>query len=149
MREQKQLYPNTAWKRTDKDNQLIENCMMCMAKHKADGIPCQCTACWSWLPADAFPEHHRSWQSSHNCVCVGCVDQRVCKQCNVLRCDYEFTDMDWEHAAWPASRSGRCKGCMRKSQRHMWHCAGCNETKLAPQEFSEWLEGRLCQGQNT
>ena len=101
--------------------------------------------CWSWLPADAFCEHHRSWQSSHNRVCGGCVDKRVCKQYNVLRCDYEFTDMEWKKAAWPASSQGRCRDSMRKYKKHTWHCAGCNETKLAPQSFSEWLEGRLCQ----
>ena len=27
----------------------------------------------------------------------------------------------------------------------MWHCVGCDETKAAPQSFSEWLQGRFQQ----
>ena len=69
----------------------------------------------------------------------------MCKQCHVLRCDYKFTDMEWNMAAWPASRQGRCKDCMRKSEKHMWHCAGCDKTEPTPQYFSEWLQGRLQQ----
>ena len=138
----KQLYHKTEWKRTDKDNHLVGNCMMCMARHTADGEPCQCTVCWTWLPEDAFPEHQRSWQSSHNRVCMGCVEKRVCKKCDVLKCAFEFTDKEWQRASWPQSIQGRCKGCMVRSQKHMWHCRGCNESKPAPHEFSEWLKER-------
>ena len=53
--------------------------------------------------------------------------------------------MEWKHASWPQSRQGRCKGCMAKAEKHMWHCPGCNEYKLAPHEFSEWLKGRRSQ----
>ena len=53
--------------------------------------------------------------------------------------------MEWKHAAWPESRQGRCKGCMRRSQKHIWHCVGCDETKPVPQYSSERLKGRLRQ----
>ena len=134
-------YSGTEWKRVDKNNNHLGNCMMCIAKHKAEHCPCQCTTCFRWRAATAFPKDKRHWQSSHNRVCVECFDKRECKVCKIEKPEFMFTENKWRHAAWPSDAQGRCKECMHKRPYNTWKCCGCN-AGLSPGDFSEWLQKR-------
>ena len=137
-----QAYTGTEWKRVDSNNNRIGNCMMCLAAHKADNCPCQCTTCFRWRPEAAFPENKRGWQSSHNRVCEDCIERRQCKSCSIKRIEGDFTPSEWLHAAWPTGDQGKCKACMEKSRKIMWPCSGCGKVKCVPDDFSEWLKNR-------
>ena len=115
---------------------------MCLAEHKAQQCPCQCTKCFQWKADTAFLENKRHWQSSHDRVCEDCIDRRACKSCNISKPKFDFTDGEWLHAAWQSGDQGKCKACMVLCEKNMWACHGCGETKRAPAEFSAWLHKR-------
>ena len=60
-----------------------------------------------------------------------------------MKFEADFTNGEWLHAAWHSSVQGKCKACVEK-EKYMWTCHGCGEAKLAPAEFSVWLEKITC-----
>lgn len=101
----KQLYDKTEWKITDNNNIHMGNRMMCIAKHKSDKEPCECTSCWIWRPVDVFPEHKRTHRSSHDRVCFDCIDKRMCKKCKFSAAGAPKTCFDVSEAS--------CMACAR------------------------------------
>ena len=143
-----QAFSVTEWKRVDKNNNQLGNCMMCIAKHKAEHCPCQCTTCFRWRAETALPEGKRHWQSRHNRVCVDCLDKRECKVCKIEKPEFMFTENEWKHAAWACSAQGRCKECFKRRHRrpkNTWACSGCCNAGLSLVYFSEWLKTRKTQ----
>ena len=79
--EKKHLYSNMQWKLNDNDGNLVGSCLTCVEGFTLQNRPCQCTACWNYLPETAFEEKQRKWQSTCKRVCFNCVEKRKCKVC--------------------------------------------------------------------
>ena len=80
------------------------------------------------LPEAAFEDTKRSWQSTNNRVCFNCVEKRKCKLCDTWKPISDYTENEWQHAAWKESANGKCTACVNLHQRY-WYCKMCEATK--------------------
>ena len=83
----KQAYTTIEWKRVDKNDVRVGHCFMCLARHKEDGCPFQCTMCWMWKPDTAFEDNMRHWNSSQYRVCDDCTPRRTKRRRSKLQPD--------------------------------------------------------------
>ena len=132
----KALYSNMQWKLNDNDGNLVGSCLTCIEGFILQNRPCQCTSCWNYLPEAAFEEKKRSWQSTNKRVCFHCVEKRTCKVCEIWKPISDYTENEWQHAAWKESAQGKCTACVNSHQRS-WHCKMCKANKTES-EFGMW-----------
>ena len=68
----KTSFTETEFKRVDERNQLVGSCKLCQTEKKAEGIPLQCTYCFTYRAYTDFPEKERHWSASSKRVCCWC-----------------------------------------------------------------------------
>ena len=68
----KTMYAVTEFKRLDDNGALVGSCKLCQAEKKAEGIPLQCTYCFSYRAETDFPVRERHWKASSKRVCCRC-----------------------------------------------------------------------------
>ena len=80
----KTSFTETEFKRLDDNNVLVGSCRLCQAEKKAEGLPLQCTYCFSYRAETDFPLKERHWKASSKRVCCWCDLKKVCSLCKTL-----------------------------------------------------------------
>ena len=121
------------WKRKDGKRY----CKSCEKVLTCDGQRGQCKWCSNWQTEDMFEPSAWRKRDSSQLWCKECKEHRKCRGiCGLEKVEWEFNDNEWKHAAWPNSRSGRCKECIRQRQDQRW-CSGCEQRLPKDMHFSD------------
>jgi hypothetical protein len=124
------------WKR--KDNKRL--CKSCERECSHNGLKKQCKWCGDWHAEAMFGASMWRKRDLSDRWCNNCRETRKCREseCGEMKTRDAFTDNEWKHAAWPSSRSGRCKLCMNKRQ-DLRLCSKCKERFPQSMHFSTWM----------
>ena len=134
----KTSFTETEFKRLDEKNQLVGSCKLCQAEKKAEGIPLQCTYCFTYRAETDFPQKERHWRASSKRVCCWCDPRKVCSVCEKLRDRQYFSDREWLRIK-TNTPDGTCIECMPlpRCANGSKRCRICKKEKLH-EEFTMW-----------
>ena len=119
----KECYTPAQWDKPQKRG----NCKACVKLREEENTPLDCSKCWEWKGETAFAPTQRCARSNKTRVCLDCVETRMCIACKLHRPRNDFSQGEWEHAAYKNER-GKCKDCVIRSEKEMWQCKACSKT---------------------
>ena len=131
----KECYAAAQWDKPHKQGE----CKVCVELRKEEGTPLDCRKCLQWKSELAFPLNKRTAGSDKTRVCVNSIETRQCKMCALHKNENDFTQSEWEMAAWKRDARGKCKECMGKHEKLMWQCIACDQT-YDLSFYRKWLQ---------